>query len=100
MALAPIYRSKLGKWKRQDPRGPRGKNLSALLAAASDEPVYLTSDGKRRGIADEARRDDTGAVGAKSLRKQLALQRSGARFTGIVVNLSDFHCNFAGIVAI
>ncbi len=97
MASAPISRSKLEKWKRQD---PRGKNLSALLAAASDEPVYLTSDGKRRRIADEARRDDTGAVGAKSLRKQLALQRSGARFTGIVVNLSDFHCNCAGIVAI
>ena len=33
-----------------NPRGPRGKNLPALLVAALDEPVYVTIDGKRRKI--------------------------------------------------
>src|SRR6266404_7558348 len=37
-----------------NPRGPRGRpgknNLSALLLAALDEPVYLTIDGHRRKI--------------------------------------------------
>ena len=33
-----------------NPRGPRGKNLSALLIAALNEPVYVTIDGKRRKI--------------------------------------------------
>ncbi len=33
-----------------NPRGPRRKNLSALLVAALDEPVTLSSDGKRRRI--------------------------------------------------
>ena len=34
-----------------NPRGPRRKNLSALLVAALDEPVILASDGKRRRIS-------------------------------------------------
>ena len=33
-----------------NPRGPRRKNLSALLVAALNEPVYVTIDGKRRKI--------------------------------------------------
>ena len=33
-----------------NPRGPRGKNLSALLIAALNEPGYVTIDGKRRKI--------------------------------------------------
>jgi Family of unknown function (DUF5681) len=33
-----------------NPRGPRRKNLSALLVAALNEPVYATIDGKRRKI--------------------------------------------------
>ncbi|MBV8120369.1 MAG: hypothetical protein JO081_10600 [Alphaproteobacteria bacterium] len=33
-----------------NPRGPRGKNLSALVIAALNEPVYATIDGKRRKI--------------------------------------------------
>ena len=33
-----------------NPRGPRRKNLSALLIAALNEPVYVTIDGKRRKI--------------------------------------------------
>ena len=33
-----------------NPRGPRGKDLSALLVAALDEPVYTTIDGHRRKI--------------------------------------------------
>jgi hypothetical protein len=33
-----------------NPRGPRGKNLSALLIAALNEPVYVTINGKRRKI--------------------------------------------------
>ena len=33
-----------------NPRGPRRKNLSALLVAALNEPVYVTVDGKRRKI--------------------------------------------------
>ena len=33
-----------------NPRGPRGKNLSALLIAALNEPAYVTIDGKRRKI--------------------------------------------------
>jgi len=31
-----------------NPRGPRGKSLPTLLAAALNEPVYLTIDGHRR----------------------------------------------------
>ena len=34
----------------QATRGPRGKNLSALLAAALNEPMYATIDGHRRKI--------------------------------------------------
>ena len=34
----------------QATRGPPGKNLSALLAAALSEPVYATIDGHRRKI--------------------------------------------------
>ena len=33
-----------------NPRGPRGKNLPALLLAALDEPVNVTIDEKRRKI--------------------------------------------------
>jgi Family of unknown function (DUF5681) len=33
-----------------NPRGPRRKDLSALLIAALNEPVYVTIDGKRRKI--------------------------------------------------
>ena len=33
-----------------NPRGPRGKNLPALLIAALNEPVCVTIDGKRRKI--------------------------------------------------
>ena len=33
-----------------NPRGPRRKNLAALLVAALNEPVYVTIDGKRRKI--------------------------------------------------
>src|SRR5438132_11695615 len=33
-----------------NPRGPRGKNLPALLVAALDERVYVTTDGRRRKI--------------------------------------------------
>ena len=33
-----------------NPRGPRRKNLSALLVAALNGPVYATIDGKRRKI--------------------------------------------------
>jgi Family of unknown function (DUF5681) len=33
-----------------NPRGPRRKDMSALLIAALNEPVYVTIDGKRRKI--------------------------------------------------
>ena len=33
-----------------NPRGPRGKNPAALLVAALNEPVYVTTDGKRHKI--------------------------------------------------
>ena len=33
-----------------NPRGPRRKDLSSLLIAALNEPVYATIDGKRRKI--------------------------------------------------
>jgi len=33
-----------------NPRGPRRKDMSALLTAALKEPVYATIDGKRRKI--------------------------------------------------
>ena len=33
-----------------NPRGPRGKNLPALLVAALNEPVFVTIDGNRRKI--------------------------------------------------
>jgi len=33
-----------------NPRGPRRKDLSALLIAALNEPVYATIDGRRRKI--------------------------------------------------
>ena len=35
-----------------NPRGPRRKNLSALLIAALNEPAYVTIDGKRRKITN------------------------------------------------
>ena len=38
------------KGRSGNPRGPRGKNLSALLIAALNEPAYVTIDGKRRKI--------------------------------------------------
>jgi len=31
-----------------NPRGPRRKDLAALLVAALNEPVYVTIDGRRR----------------------------------------------------
>jgi len=33
-----------------NPRGPRRKDMSSLLIAALNEPVYATIDGKRRKI--------------------------------------------------
>jgi hypothetical protein len=36
---------------RVGPRGPRPKNLPALLGAVLNEPVVVTIDGERREIA-------------------------------------------------
>jgi hypothetical protein len=33
-----------------NPRGPRGKDMTSMLNAALNEPVYATIDGKRRKI--------------------------------------------------
>jgi hypothetical protein len=41
----PFQKSQSG-----NPRGPRRKDLSSLLIAALNEPVYATIDGKRRKI--------------------------------------------------
>jgi len=46
----PPVRSRFKKGQSGNPRGPRGKNLPALLVAALDEPVFVTADGRRRKI--------------------------------------------------
>ena len=46
----PPVDSRFKKGQSGNPRGPRGKNLAALLVAALNEPVYVTTDGKRRKI--------------------------------------------------
>jgi len=46
----PPKHTRFKKGQSGSPRGPRRKNLSALLAAALNQPVYATIDGKRRKI--------------------------------------------------
>ncbi len=46
----PPVRSRFKKGQSGNPRGPRGKNLPALLVAALDEPVFVTANGRRRKI--------------------------------------------------
>src|SRR5437660_5065457 len=46
----PPVHSRFKKGQSGNPRGPRGKNLPALLVAALNEPVFVTADGRRRKI--------------------------------------------------
>jgi hypothetical protein len=46
----PPVHTRFKKGQSGSPRGPRPKNLPALLAAALNEPVYAMIDGKRRKI--------------------------------------------------
>src|SRR5712691_6940706 len=46
----PPVRSRFKKGQSGNPRGPRAKNLPALLVAALNEPVFVTANGRRRRI--------------------------------------------------
>jgi hypothetical protein len=46
----PPVHSRFKKGQSGNPRGPRPKNLPALLVAALDEPMVVTIDGERRQI--------------------------------------------------
>jgi hypothetical protein len=46
----PPVHSRFKKGQSGNPRGPRPKNLAALLVAALDEPMVATIDGERRKI--------------------------------------------------
>ena len=46
----PPLHTRFKKGQSGNPRGPRRKDLSSLLVAALNEPVYVTIDGKRRKI--------------------------------------------------
>ena len=46
----PPLHTRFKKGQSGNPRGPRAKNLSALLIEALDEPVTVTIDGERREI--------------------------------------------------
>src|SRR5712691_11226726 len=46
----PPARSRFKKGHSGNPRGPRAKNLPALLVAALDEPVVVTANGQSRRI--------------------------------------------------
>ena len=46
----PPVHSRFKKGQSGNPRGPRPKNLPALLVAALNEPVVVTIDGERREI--------------------------------------------------
>ena len=45
---------RFGERRSGNPRGPRSKNLGALLIAPPNEPVYATAGGMRRKIAERA----------------------------------------------
>jgi Family of unknown function (DUF5681) len=49
-ACKPPVGRRFQKGQSGNPRGPRRKNLSALLVAVLNEPVYVTIDGHRRKI--------------------------------------------------
>ncbi len=46
----PPLHSRFKKGRSGNPRGPRAKNLPALLVRALDEPVVVTTDGHSRQI--------------------------------------------------
>ena len=46
----PPLHSRFEKGRSGNPRGPRPKNLPALLVRALDEPLFVTTDGHRRQI--------------------------------------------------
>jgi hypothetical protein len=46
----PPVHTRFKKGQSGNPRGPRAKNLPALLIEALDEPVTATIDGERREI--------------------------------------------------
>src|SRR5260370_2116792 len=46
----PPLHSRFKKGQSGNPRGPRRKNLPALLVAALDEPIVVTSGGESRHI--------------------------------------------------
>jgi hypothetical protein len=46
----PPLHSRFKKGRSGNPRGPRPKNLPALLVRALDEPVVVTTDGRSRQI--------------------------------------------------
>ena len=57
-------------------RSPRRKNLSALLVAALNEPVYVTIDGKRRKITK--REAIVPQMGNKSVEVDLRATKMGS----------------------
>ena len=59
-----------------NPRGPRRKDMSALLTAALKEPVYATIDGKRRKIT---KRQAIDGISKGQARRPGRLDRPDAR---------------------
>jgi Family of unknown function (DUF5681) len=51
----PSVRTRFKKGQSGNPRGPRSKNLPALLIEAVDEPVTATIGGERREITKPGR---------------------------------------------
>jgi Family of unknown function (DUF5681) len=68
----PPLHSRFKKGQSGNPRGPRPKNLPALLVAALDEKVVVTIDGERReitkreAVATQLVNKSTGAKGRRS----------------------------------
>ena len=50
------------KGRSGNPRGPRGKSLPALLVAALNEPVFVTTDGRRHRTTNRSAEADLRAT--------------------------------------
>ena len=81
----PPPHSRFKKGQSGNPRGPRPKNLPALLVAALDEKVVVTIDGERReitkreAVATQLVNKSTGAKGRRSAAARARRVHRGGR---------------------